>query len=247
MDAMKSLHAALALSPLALFVLVGCAGDESEGPLASPSFRVSGDAFPFNEGFEARLEGATVSVLEDPARGTVTGADGHFAFYGFAPGDEVTLVLEHPDYHLIQTGTQDIGDADIERLTFQAVNHSTYDLLATVLGITPDDGACQFATTVTRVGKSLYDAGAHGEAGATVTIDPPVSAEHGPVYFNSAVIPQKSLTETSDDGGVVYTNLPVGEYTVRAQKPGMTFAPVRIQCRAGVLVNASPPHGLQAL
>jgi hypothetical protein len=247
---MKTPHVALALLPvslLGLFALSGCGGDETEGPLATPSFLVSGDAFPFNEGFEARLEGATVSVLEDPTRKTVTGADGHFAFYAFAPGDEVTLVMEHPDYHLLQTGTQDITDANVELLTFQAVNHSIFDLLASVLGITPDDGACQFATTVTRVGKSLYDEGAHGEAGATVTIDPPLPAEHGPVYFNSAVIPQKSLTETSDDGGVVYTNLPVGEYTVRAQKAGVTFAPVRIKCRAGLLVNASPPHGLQAL
>ena len=35
--------------------------------------------------------------------------------------------------------------------------------------IEPDESQyCQMVTTVTRVGKSIYDAGAHGEAGATV-------------------------------------------------------------------------------
>ena len=41
---------------------------------------------------------------------------------------------------------------------------------AGVVGITPDPADCQIATTVTRIGRSLYDPGAHGEAGATVTI-----------------------------------------------------------------------------
>lgn len=232
---------------MASVVLLGCGDDETADGLATPTFRVSGDAFPFNQGFDARLEGATISVLEAPGFPLVTEADGHFLFHGFTAGAEVTLLLEHPDYHLIQTGTQTLTDGDVEQLTFQAVDHPTYDLLATVLGITPDDGACQIATTVTRVGKSLYDPGAHGEAGATVTIDPPVPADHGPVYFNASVIPQKSLTETSEDGGVVFFNVPVGEYTMTAHKEGVTFAPVRLKCRAGLLVNASPPHGLQAL
>ena len=32
-----------------------------------------------------------------------------------------------------------------------------------------------------------------------------------------------------------------------ATKEGVKFEPVRLRCRAGVLVNASPPYGLQAL
>ena len=100
---------------------------------------------------------------------------------------------------------------------------------------------------MTRVGKSLYDPGAHGEDGATVAIDPPLPPEHGPIYFSSNVIPDRSLTETTDYGGAVYIQVPPGQYVLTASKPGVEFAQVKVKCRPGVLVNASPPWGLQAV
>jgi hypothetical protein len=72
-------------------------------------------------------------------------------------------------------------------------------------------------------------------------------AQVGPVYFNSAVIPDQSRKESSDDGGVLWGNVEPGEYRITATKPGATFASIRMKCRPGVLVNASPPYGLQAL
>ena len=102
-------------------------------------------------------------------------------------------------------------------------------------------------TTVTRVGKSLYDPGAHGEEGATVTLDPGLPADHGPIYFDSTVMPNFGQTESSDDGGVLFVNVPPGEYVWTAHKQGVEFSPVKMKCRAGWLVNASPPWGLQAL
>lgn len=230
--------------------LISCSDDEpASTPAASTpgkTYRVSGDAIPFDKGPDGRIEGARISVLERPGVVVTTGADGHFEFSGFAAGSEVTLVLEHPDYHVIQTGTQTIVDADIERVTFQAVTHSIYGLLAGVVGVTPDEvNACQMVTTITRVGKSIYDPGAHGEADVIVSLDPPLPAAHGPVYFNSDVIPDKALTISSDDGGVLFTQVPPGEYTWTATKAGATFTKVKMKCRAGVLVNASPPKGLQ--
>jgi hypothetical protein len=65
--------------------------------------------------------------------------------------------------------------------------------------------------------------------------------EHGPIYFGSNVIPDRSLIETTDDGGVVYIQLPPGQYVLTASKPGVEFAQVNVKCRPGVLVNASPP------
>jgi hypothetical protein len=67
------------------------------------------------------------------------------------------------------------------------------------------------------------------------------------VYFGADVIPDRDLTETSEDGGVLYTNVPVGTYVMRASKDGVTFEETTMKCEAGVLVNASPPYGLQAL
>lgn len=208
---------------------------------------ISGDAFDFSVGITAGggVPNAHVFVLENPALTTTSDATGHFVISGVPVGSEASLVMEHPDYILIQTATFDVPAEGLSRVTFQAVTPNVRDALSGVLGITVDDTRCQMVTTVTRIGRSVYDPGAHGEAGVTVTIDPPLPAESGPVYFNSMVIPQRSLTETSDDGGVLYTNVPPGTYTWTATKAGATFAQVRMDCRAGVLVNASPPWGLQ--
>ena len=53
--------------------------------------------------------------------------------------------------------------------------------------------------------------------------------------------------ETSDDGGVLFIQVPPGDYTWTAHKAGVEFTQVRMKCRAGYLINASPPWGLQAL
>lgn len=209
---------------------------------------VQGDAIPFDKGPDGRISGATVSILEFPDMQVVTAADGQFKFENLPVGADITLVLEHPDYHPIQTGTHVLPDEGLERLTFQAVNHGIYEALAAIVEVTPDDTKyCQMVTTVTRVGKSIYDAGAHGEAGVVITLDPPLPAESGPVYFNAMVIPDKSLTETSDDGGVLFSQVPPGEYRWTASKAGATFREVRMKCRIGYLINASPPWGLQRL
>ncbi len=126
------------------------------------------------------------------------------------------------------------------------MSHHIYDLLASVVEVTPDEkNACQMVTTITRIGKSIYDTGAHGEDGVTVTLDPPLPAVHGPVYFDASVIPDKSLKESSPDGGVLYMQVPPGEYLWSGTKAGAELTPVKMKCRAGVLVNASPPHGIQ--
>jgi hypothetical protein len=208
--------------------------------------RLSGDAIPFIGGPTGRIEGADVSLLELPDRQVTTGPDGHFVFDDLEEGSEATVVMSHPDYHAIQTGTFRLGPDGVDRVTFQAVTHVIYDALAAFLGVTPDEvNRCQMVTTVTRVGKSIYDPGAHGEDAVTVTLDPPLPAEHGPIYFNSSVLPDRSLVETSDDGGVLFIQVPPGEYVWTAHKAGAVFSRIKMKCRPGVLVNASPPRGLQ--
>lgn len=206
---------------------------------------VSGDAIPFLEVPNGRIAGAEVSILEQPDRQVLTGADGHFHFDGLQEGSEVTFVMDHPDFFPIQTASITLGPEGAERVTFQAVQPAVYAAFADLLDIVPDPTRCQMVTTVTRKGKSIYDFGAHGEAGATVTLDPPLPPEHGPIYFNSSVLPQRDLTESSDDGGVLFLQVPPGEYTWTAHKPGVVFSTVKMKCRAGVLINASPPWGLQ--
>lgn len=209
---------------------------------------VEGDAIPFDKSPAGRIVGAEVSILEFPEFVMVTGADGHFKFEGLPVGADITLVMQHPDYHPIQTGTHELPDEGLTRITFQAVTPAIYGALAAIVGVTPDDERyCQMVTTVTRVGKSIYDMGAHGEAEVTVTLDPPLPAENGPVYFNAQVIPEPGLTQTSEDGGVLFMQVPPGDYTWTATKAGAEFRVVRMKCRVGYLINASPPWGLQRL
>jgi hypothetical protein len=239
--ALRPLPKAVFATMLLAIFLAAC-GESNSPALVS----VSGDAIPFLEVPDGRIASATVSILEQPSRQSITGTDGHFQFDGLEEGSEVTLVMDHPEFFPIQTASITLGPEGAERVTFQAVQYAVYDAFANLLDIVPDPTRCQMVTTVTRKGKSIYDPGAHGEEGATVTLDPPLPAEHGPIYFNSSVLPQRDLTETSDDGGVLFIQVPPGEYTWTAHKSGVVFSQVKMKCRAGWLVNASPPWGLQA-
>jgi hypothetical protein len=239
----------------ALILLAACgsstavtpdAGDQTDG--GDPAgVSLSGDAIPFSNGPDGRIAGAMITVLERPELHMMTGTDGHFAFTGLTIGSEITLRISHPDYAPMQIGTIVLPATSVERVTFQAVSQDTYNGLAALASITPDPTRCQVVTTVTRIGKSIYDAGAHGEADVTVATDPAIPAASGPIYFNASVIPDHSLTMTSDDGGVLWGNVAAGRYTITGTKAGATFRPVIIKCDAGRLVNASPPWGLQRL
>ncbi len=223
---------------------------ESESETGAATLLVSGDAFAFTLPGEdyGRIAGATIGVLEQPELSTTSDAMGHFEFPALPAGATATFTIAAEGFPPARTKTFTLPEqGPLERVTFQVPDDATFAALATIVDIEPDPATCQLASTVTRVGKSLYDAGAHGEAGATVTIDPALPPEHGPIYFNAQVIPQKDLTETSEDGGILYTNVPPGTYVLRASKAGVEFEDVTIRCDAGVLVNPSPPHGLQAL
>lgn len=262
--------ASLACAALALALGCGGARPHLPGPPPNPNdrgrvvapctaapvtagLRVSGHVITFGPGgVDRRLPDAVVRSLEHPERCTVTARDGAFSLGGFAPGERVTLTMDHLGFTPIQTGTHVVPERGIERLTFQAPVWEIYHVVAMTSLIHPRPGRCQIASTVTQVGHDLYDdAPSHGEPGATVTISPQPSDMTGPVYFQyvnaDIIVPDPHLRETTRDGGVLFLNVPPGEYVLTAHKNGVRFTEVRAVCRAGVLVNASPPWGLQAL
>lgn len=207
---------------------------------------VRGDILPFlSEVDGERLSGATVSILEYPDKTVVTGADGHFDFDGLDEGSDVTLVMEHPDYHATQTATITLGAHGIEPFTIQAVSTNLFSAMKAIVGTPLDeDQFCEVASTVTRLGGALYVHLRQGEPGATVSTLPALLEESGPIYFNEAVLPDKKQLSTSKDGGVVLIRVPPGDYTLTASKADVAIAPVHIKCRAGMVVNAGPPLGL---
>ena len=212
----------------------------------------SGHAFNFGPP-GGRVLNAEVRILEFPDLTTRTREEGAWQFDDLPGHTMVSFIMKHVDYPQIQTGTILLSDEDIERVSFQAPTWSLFDVLAGSVSVVPDPEMCQIATTVTRRGNSLYDAtpGTHGEPGATVTSDPQIPAGHGPIYFNlhsyDVIYPDPDLTETTDDGGVLYVNVPPGVYVLTAHKEDTVFTDVTITCRPNVLVNASPPRGLQAV
>lgn len=217
---------------------------------AAETVVVRGDAFAFTlPGMPYGLiADAKIGVLELPEVSVVTDAMGHFEFPALPAGATATFVLEHADFPPARTRTFTLPDSGaLERVTFQVPDMTLYGAIAGIVGVEIDPGACQIVSTVTRVGKSIYDAGAHGEADATVTIAPAIPAAQGPIYFGDDVIPDAMLTQTSSDGGVLFVNVPPGTYELQAHKDGVMFESTTMQCAAGVLVNASPPYGLQAL
>jgi len=220
-------------------------------------------------------------VLEQPELTTTTNEDGEFTVAGIPVGSQATFVLEHEDHPLTYTKTLTIPDSDIEDLTFQIPTNTLFGLIefglvgaGVIEGV--DASTCQIVSTFTRYGKTIGDDGAHGEAGAVLTVAPANNAEYGPVYFNDEVLPDPSRSYSSIDGGVLLLNVDPGDYTLsaacvenpsdlyddflaeyppekypdedlRCQTEDVEFEPVLMKCRPGVFLNASPSYGLQAL
>ncbi|MEV5986168.1 hypothetical protein AB0L85_14235 [Streptomyces sp. NPDC052051] len=84
----------------------------------------------------------------------------------------------------------------------------------------------------------------HGVPGSTASASPALPK---PLYFNDHVLPDISLSQTSTDGGVMWTNVPTGTYTFNATHPTEKFAPFTAQCKDHRFINASPAHGLHGM
>lgn len=253
-------------------------GRGGSGGLGAPTVSVSGIAWGFTlpgQGGYDRIEGAEISVLEMPELDTTTNDEGEFTIEGIPAGAEATFVLEHDRYPLTYTKTHTLGDTDITDLTFQVPNEGLYAVIETLLEVQSDPEKCQMVSTFTRYGKTIGDAGHHGQAGAVLEIESPDGAtvQEGPIYFGDNVTPDRARDYSSLDGGVLILNADPGDYTLRAScvsEPGLVedflaeyppetdedlrcqtedveFEPVRMKCRAGVFLNASPSYGLQAL
>ncbi len=244
----------IASSVWCLVVLVACGAPHDpmddwhvgEGPLVE----VSGRAFVFGPSNGQTIEGATVAVAEAPEYATTVAADGTFTLE--APsGAPVSLLLTRPGFHPTQTAAHVLDEAGLGQVGFQVPTDDMFALLARVVGLTADPETCQIATTVSRKDTEPYGGAALGEPGVTVAIDPPLPAEAGPVYFaffsDALIVPDRTLTETTIDGGVLFLNVPPGAYTLTATKAGKTFTEVAIRCVAGRLINAAPPRGIQEL
>ena len=221
---------------------------------AQPTGHIRGTAYTFNT--PDPIVGATISVEEFPGLPlATTGADGSYDIEVPA-GEPVTLTITAEGHHSIrvQTFTLDGAGAEIDGVNFQTPTDAIYDgLKALVGGFTgkdPFEGGCVIVTTVgdpRMVGMTFaefIEFHPHGLAGATVQIDPPLAT---PIYFNEQVLPDAAQQTTSIDGGVLWPNVPPGEYTLSATLAGTEFVTVPVRCEDGWVVNANPVQGLHAI
>lgn len=228
------------------------AGDDDDSALVGDR-TVSGRAYFFDAAGVGQIvelddvEGAEIYVLDHPAHRQIVGPDGLFSFDGLPDHSEVTLGLEHPDFFPSLTATLSLGEEDLEGITFQAVTWTIAEFLGLMLGLDAHDTSiCSMVVTVTAMGENQDSVYAPGEPGVVVSLEPAVPAGNGPVYFNTSVVPDTELTETTSDGGVIVAGVEPGRYTWYASKDGVEFEPLEMTCVGGALTNGSPPYGLQA-
>ena len=81
--------------------------------------------------------------------------------------------------------------------------------------------------------QTFWDRTPHGVAGTTAIEFP---ALDGPIYFNDSVIPDKTKTESSEDGGIVWVEVPAGTYRITGSNPNTRFASFLATCAPGRVV-----------
>lgn len=243
----------------ALLLLAACRpgdGDSARpgdaADTGDPGIRMSGVAYQFQS--RAPLEGARISLVEDPDRWTLSDADGAWALHDLPAGTPLTPRVElaehatghHQTFHL---------QASVDRVYLQVVPQATYDIFVDILasGSTPvDPEACQVVTTIAEPGIAAFEDWegflARGDAGLLANADATISPEGGTrMYFSEQVVPDPALARSTLDGGVLWLNVPPdGTYTLRGAHADHTFPEVEVRCAPGRFINASPPWGLTA-
>ena len=236
---------------LSLTVVAMLAAAPGAGASVPGNVHLRGTVYAFDD--QRPISGATVRVVELPGVAATSGSDGSYDL-ALPDGTRLTPYVEASGYRGIHLQTFATAGEDLDHVNFQIPSDGTYSALAALLGAEVDASGtivqCAIVSTFSTVNvRDLSFAdfvayGAHGVAGATASTSPPLP---GPVYFNSSVVPDPSLSESSVDGGVIWTEVPAGVYRVSASHPTTRFADLVATCKPGRLVNANPPWGLREL
>lgn len=221
--------------------------------VADDSVTISGKAYVFNH-MDTPIPGATIRVRELPDVSATTDAVGD---YVLTVPDETTVTpyIDPPDgYNQIDLQTFHTRGQDIVNANFQTPADAEYNGLKGLLGVSsgPDGRPtdCVIVTTASARNvrdvdyQTFWDRTPHGVPGATSIEFPEIP---GPIYFNEMVIPDGTKTETSEDGGIIWINVPAGSYRIVTLSPTTQFASFLATCEPGRVVNANPPWGAYEL
>jgi hypothetical protein len=243
---------AMPLALLRVSALIGVAAAVGAADAGASTIHIRGTAYEFNN-TDVRLAGATIRVAERPRLRATVRSDGTYDL-GVPDRSRVTPYIEAAGHHPIYLQTFSIAGENLRRVNFQTPTDGVYKALAALLSVPLDaDGElrdCAIVSTFsTRYVRDLsfrgFTAyGPHGVAGATAFSTPALPP---PLYFNEQVVPDPTQRRSSIDGGVIWTGVRPGVYTIRARHPSTRFARFVATCRPGRVVNANPPWGLHEL
>jgi hypothetical protein len=233
----------------ALALLVQAAPATSKDPKVT----VSGRAYAFNH-MDTFLAGSTIRVREYPKLSATTDGNGDYSL-AVPDGATVTPYIEPPaGYNQIDLQTFHARGEPIVNANLQGPGDPEYNGLAALLSVPfgPDGRPQQCANVTTASARNVrgvpyetfHERTPHGVAGATAH---GVPALPPPVYFNDSVIPDTTQTETSGDGGIIWTEVPAGAYRVITGSTTTRFASFLATCEPGRIVNANPPWGAYEL
>ena len=238
---------------VAVALTVGVVGAISAfGAPAARTVHLRGTAYEFNK-VHVLLAGATIRVAEFPRLKAVVGTNGG---YDLVVPDHarITPYIVARGYHTVYLQTFTTDGEDLANVNFQTPIDAIYQGLVALLHVPVDAHGnpvkCAIVSTFNtrdvrdRSFEGFIGYGAHGVAGATATATPALPK---PTYFNENVLPDPSQAKSSVDGGVVWTSVPAGVYTVTARSTTTRFASFVASCRPGRVVNANPPWGLHEL
>lgn len=226
-------------------------------PAPQRTVTLSGHAYRFNQ-TSTDIVGAEIRIDELPELSATTDATGYWELE-VPKGATVTPYIVAASYNTIYLQTFADVRADLTDLNFQTPHATTFAGLYQLLtyfggGVAPDANGCVIVSTVSvpEVVGMPFDQfrtyNPHGIAGATASgVTAGGQAAPAPIYFDHTVTPNPTITSTSNDGGVVWVNVPEGVYTMSASHPDHEFETFVATCEQGRVINANPPQGLHAL
>jgi hypothetical protein len=217
------------------------------------SVTLSGKAYTFNH-MDEFIEGATIRIRERRNLRATTDTNGDWRMEVPDDANLTPYIVPPETYNQIDLQTLHTRGEDLQNVNFQTPADAEYAGLAALLDVQlgPDGRPerCVIVTTSSARNvrgvdyETFRERTPHGVAGATSVTVPLVP---GPIYFNDSVIPDPSQTESSGDGGIIWTEVPAGTYRVITESPETHFASFLATCEPGRVVNANPPWGAYEL
>lgn len=249
-----------ALAALIMFLFATAFGTPATAGVSSDTVHISGVVYAFF-GIDDHAPGAVIRVDEFPELSAPVAADGSYDIE--VPDDaNVTLYADTPEtYSETYLQTLRTSGQDIEKAHFQLPRDWHYNAFSNLLEIPRDkDGVAEDCVIVstfsiheardaTEFDPGFKDVYPHGLAGSTATITPRSPGTKGPIFFNEppTIIPNVDLTESTEDGGVLFTEVTPGYHWLQPSHATERIAPFMAHCENGRIINASPPWGFYEL